>query len=297
VADLLSNRSRLRVWHADDERFRVDRLTTGAESDTYVYGNISLVWDSDQRTVVRSVGPSQLPLPRPPDVLPSQLGKRVVEQLPADGAGVRKAGTDRIAGRATVELRWQPHDPKSLVGDVRMWVDPTNGLPLRVQLRPVGSDTIAFETSFLDLKLGPPDAAALRFDVAGTPRADVQDTLAPSPGDAKPPYVLPQTLAGLPQRSGPAPMVSTYGRGTALVALFALDDATVDSLRSQIDSPGRPPIRTSFGEATAVEAPMLRALIFTSADRGYVLAGTVPLEVLESMGQELVDNPPDRTGT
>jgi predicted DNA-binding transcriptional regulator len=40
---------------------------------------------------------------------------------------------------------------------------------------------------------------------------------------------------------------------------------------------------------------MLRALIFSSGDRGYVLAGTVPLEVLESMAQELVDNPPDRS--
>lgn len=297
LADLLSDRSRLRVWHAADQRFRVDRLTVGAESDVYVYGNISLTWDSDQRTVIRSVAASQLPQPQPPDVLPSALGRRIVEQLPADGAGVSKVGSDRVAGRAAVELRWRPNDPKSLVGDVRLWVDPTNGLVLRVQLRPVGSNLIAFETSFLDLKLGTPEAKALQFDVAGTPRADVQDTVPPGPQDSNPAFQLPATLGGLPQRSPQKPLVATYGRASALVAVIALDNATADSLRAQIDSPGRPPIRTPFGPATAVEAPMLRGLIFSSGDRGYVLAGTVPLEVLESMGQQLVNNPPDRGGT
>ena len=79
------------------------------------------------------------------------------------------------------------------------------------------------------------------------------------------------------------------------MAVAALDNATADSIRSQIDSPGRPPLRAPFGEGTLIEAPMLRALIFSSADRGYVLAGTVPLEVLEAMALELVQNPPDRT--
>lgn len=294
VIDLLSDRSRLRVWHAAEQRFRVDRLTPGAETDTYVYGNISLTWNSGQRTIIRAVSKPQLPQPEPPDALPTSLGRRLSELLPADGAGVRLAGTDRIAGHAATELRWQPNDPRSLVGDVRMWVEPTNGLPLRVQLRPVGSELIAFETSYLDLDVGTPDPAALRFDVGGTPRADVQDTLPASETDSASPFELPPSLAGLPQRAPADPLVATYGQGAALVAVLALDNATADSIRSQIDSPGRPPNKFTFGEGTVVEAPMLRALIFSSADRGYVLAGTVPLEVLASMGQELVDNPPDR---
>jgi hypothetical protein len=295
VINLLSDRSRMRVWQAGANRFRVDRLTAGAESDTYVSGAISLTWDSDQRTVLRQVAQPQLPLPTPPDVLPNTLGKRLLEALPADGTGVRIAGNDRIAGRAATELRWRPNDPQSLVGDVRIWVDPTNGLPLRVVLRPVGSDLVAFETSYLDLSLTPPDPDSLRFDVGGTQRADVQDTLPPSQQDLTPPFELPATLAGFPQRSPAKPFVATYGRGAALVAAIALDNASADSIRSQLDSPGRPGIRGPFGEGSLVEAPMLRALIFSSGDRGYVLAGTVPLEVLESMAQELVDNPPDRS--
>lgn len=294
VINLLSDRSRMRVWQAGANHFRVDRLTTGAELDVYVSGPSSLTWDSDQRSVLRQVSEPQLPLPGPPDVLPHALGRRLLQALPANGAGVRIVGHDRIAGRATTELRWEPHDPRSLIGDVRLWVDPTNGLPMRVELRPVGSDRIAFETSFLDLKLGLPAPELLRFDVAGTPRADVQDTLAPSEQDLRPPFQLPRSLAGLPQRSGSRPFIATYGTGAALVAVTALDNATADSIRAQIDTPGRPPLKASFGEGTLVAAPMLRALIFSSADRGYVLAGTVPLEVLEAMAQELVDNPPDR---
>jgi hypothetical protein len=295
VINLLSDRSRMRVWKAGANRFRVDRLTVGAESDTYVSGAISLTWTSDQRTVLRQVAQPQLPLPTPPDVLPDTLGRRLLEALPADGTGVRIAGNDRIAGRAATELRWRPNDAQSLVGDVRIWVDPTNGLPLRVVLRPVGSDLVAFETSYLDLSLTPPDPDSLRFDVGGTQRADVQDALPPSQQDLTPTFQLPATLAGFPQRSPAKPFIATYGRGAALVAAIALDNASADSIRSQLDAPGHPGIRGSFGEGSLVVAPMLRALIFSSGDRGYVLAGTVPLEVLESMAKELVDNPPDRS--
>jgi hypothetical protein len=176
-----------------------------------------------------------------------------------------------------------------------MWIDPTNGLPLRVELRPVGSELVAFETTFIDLDLATPDPSALRFDVAGTPRADVSDALPPSGPDLIAPFRLPRSIAGLPRRSDAKPFVATYGDGVALVAVAALDSATADSIRQQIDAGGRSTIRGAFGEGTVIEAPMLRALIFSSADRGYVLAGTVTPEVLQAMALELATNPPDRT--
>jgi hypothetical protein len=98
----------------------------------------------------------------------------------------------------------------------------------------------------------------------------------------------------LPQRSPPRPFIATYGSGAALVAVTVIDNATAESLREQIDSPGRPPIHGTFGEGTLIEAPMLRALIFSSGDRGYVLAGTVTLQVLEQMALDLEKNPPPR---
>lgn len=295
TVNLLSDRSRLRIWHAGANRFRVDRLTLGAETSRYVSGDITLSWDSDTRRISREVANPQLPLPEPPDVLPTSLGRRLVEALPADGAGVRLGGTDRIAGRATREVRWTPNDRRSLVGDVRLWVDPTNGLPLRVELRPVGSELVAFETGLIDLTLAPPDPEVLRFDVNGTQRADVSDALPPSGPDLIPPFRLPPALVGLRQRSDAAPFVATYGDGVALVAVAGLDSATADSIRQQIDSGGRSTLRGTFGEGTLIEAPMLRALIFSSADRGYVLAGTVTVEVLQAMALELATNPPERT--
>jgi hypothetical protein len=295
VLNLLSARSRLRVWNAGANRFRVDRLTLGAENDAYVSGPISVTWDSDNRRISREVAPSQTPMPTAPDVLPPSLGRRLLELLPADGAGVLKAGDQRVAGRATTELRWRPNDPRSLIGDVRLWIDPTNGVPMRVELRPVDSDVIAFETAFVDFSLTPPTAEDLTFDVGGTPRADVSDAVPPSDVDLVPPYRLPPSIGGLPQRSGAAPFIATYGEGAALVAVTALDSATADSVRQQIDPSGRPGLQASFGEGSLIQAPMLRALVFSSADRGYILAGTVTLEVLERMAQQLVDDPPERT--
>ena len=295
VVGLLSDRSRLRVWHAGPRQFRVDRITTGGEDDTYVAGAITLTWSSAERRLLRQIADPQLPLPQPPDVLPNSLGRHLVESLPADGRGVRRGGDRRIAGRATTELIWHPDDPRSLVGQVSIWVDPTNGLPLRVEMRPTDSRVVAFETSYLNLSLAPPDPDHLRFDVRGTPRIDVQDTLPPSQQDLTPAFQLPAKLAGLPKRSDAKPFIATYGTGASLVAVTAFDSTTADSIRQQIDSPGRPPLRGSFGEGTLVEAPMLRALIFSSADRGYVLAGTVTPEVLQQMAQDLVDAPPPRT--
>lgn len=295
VVNLLSARSRLRVWNAGANRFRVDRLTLGAESDVYVSGPISVSWDSDTRRIDRTVSQPQIPLPAPPDALPPSLGRRLLEVLPADGSGVRLAGDTRIAGRATTELRWRPADPRSLIGDVRLWIDPTNGLPMRVQLRPVDSDVVAFETGFIDFSLTPPKPEDLSFDVGGTPRADVSDALPPSDTDLIPPFQLPPTIGGLRQRSAAKPFIATYGDGAALVAVTALDSATADSIRQQIDPSGRPGLQAAFGEGSLIQAPMLRALVFSSADRGYILAGTVTLEVLEQMAQQLVDKPPERT--
>lgn len=294
VVGLLSDTSRLRVWQAGANRFRVDRLTAGGESDVYVSGNISLTWDSSERRLVRQVGRSQLPLPEPPDILPTSLGRQLLNYLPADGRGVQRRDDQRIAGRAAAGLVWRPNDPRSLVAEVRMWIDPSNGLPLKVQLQPTDARLVAFETSFLDLSLAPPDPDHLRFDVRHTQRLDLQDSFASSDQDLTPPFRLPQSIAGLPLRSDARPFIATYGDGAALVAVTAVDDATADSIRQQIDSPGRPPIQGTFGEGTLIEAPMLRALIFSSGDRGYVLAGTVTPQFLEQMALDLVNNPPDR---
>jgi hypothetical protein len=183
---------------------------------------------------------------------------------------------------------WHPNDPRSLIGQVKVWVDPTNGLPLRVELTPTGTSVDAFDTSFLDLSLTPPDPHSLSFDVAGTERIDVQDAVPQSPDNTRPQVPLPRILDGLPQRSEAHPFVSTFGTGPVLVAVVGFDGATADSIRQQIDSPGRPPLHGAFGEGTLVEAPMLRALIFSSAGRGYVLAGPVTPEVLQAMALDLV---------
>ncbi len=296
VITLLGDRTRLRVWQAAPDRYRVDRITPYGEQDTYVTGRRTLTWESNERRLTREVAPPQFPQPAPPDVLPTSLGYRLLEAMPWDGRGVQLGNEQRVAGRATIAMTWHPNDPRSLVGQVRMWIDAENGLPLQVEMKSTTSDLVAFETRFLDLSLTPPSDEVLRFDARHTPRIDIQNMPPPAPQDLTPQYVLPTELAGLPRRSDARPFLATYGQGVSVVSLIAFDSATADSIRQQIDSPGRPPYKGSFGEGTLIEAPMLRGLIFSSGERGYALAGTVTLDVLQQIAQQLVDNPPDRTG-
>ena len=110
----------------------------------------------------------------------------------------------------------------------------------------------------------------------------------PPPGT---PVRLPRTLAGLPQRSDAGTGVATYGRRYALLAVAPVDPALVGAVRSELDSPSRPPVRGKFGEASIVVTPLVNALAVADSKTGWLLAGTVSVEVLKQVAAELVTGP------
>ncbi len=290
VTDLLSRTNRLRVWWASPTSYRVDRVTAIAESDVYQQPGGVWQWDSDKRLAQFITTTPQIPLPGPQDALPPNLARRVLEQAPA--SQVKSIDARWIAGRKALGLEWAPHDPVSLIGLVKVWVDQDNGLPLAVDLFPVGSIHRAFSTAFLDIQFKAPGKAVLHFDPNNDPTATIINAEPNAPDDNRARYLLPPTIAGLPQRSPPAPLVATYGRGVSLVAVVAIDSLGGQALRQQIDSPSRPPIKGKFGTGSYISAPLLNGLVFTSGDRGYVLLGTVTRDQLEAMALDLVRNPP-----
>ena len=222
--------------------------------------------------------------------MPGNLARRLLEQVPA--SQITTINSRRIAGRAALGLDWRVHDVRSLIGEVRVWVDQDTGMPLAVDIFPVGSSHRAFSTAFLDIKFQAPDPAVLKFDPNNDPTASVINAEPNSPDDNIPRYRLPATIGGLPERSPPAPLVATYGEGPNLVAVVALDSLGAQALRQQIDSPSRPPITGKFGEGSLISAPLLTGLVFTSHDRGYVLLGTVTQAQLEIMALDLERHPP-----
>lgn len=293
--NLLSTTNRLQVWWAGPVRYRVDRQTAVAETDVYRQPDGVWTWDSDLRHAEHAVATPLVPLPGPQDALPANLARRLLEQVPA--GAVSTLDSRRIAGRAALGLSWHPKDKRSLIGEVRLWVDPATGVALAVDIFPVGSSHRAFSTAFLDIAFTPPDAQALRFDPSGDPTATVINSEPGGPDNNRPRYRLPATIGGLPERSPPAPLVATYGTAADLVAVVALDAQSGQEIRQQIDSPSRPPITGAFGEASLISNPLLTGLVFVSGDHGYLLLGTVTRAQLEVMAADLERHPArDYTG-
>ncbi len=294
VIDLLSQTNRLRVWYAGPQHYRVDRLTAGAENDVYRNGRATWTWDSNNRYAQYTENAPQIPLPGPQDVLPANLGRRVVAQ--ARASEVQLSDSARIAGRPALGLTWRPKDKRSLIGLVKVWADADTGVPLAVEIREVGGKARAFSSSFLDISFTTPSKAQLTFHPAKDPTATV-DTTQAGVDDTTPRAILPATLGGLRRRSPMKPLVATYGQGASLVAVADLGDpGIVASLRSQIDSPSRPPIKGAFGTGSLIEVPLVNALVFASKDAGYVLVGTVTRDQLEAMALDLVKHPPRQVG-
>lgn len=294
VDGLLSDTSRLRVWWAGADRFRVDRVTTANEYDVRREPGLTWVWDSGPRRATAMSGTPAVQTPEPPDALPSSLARRLLAAVtPADVASGRIHGIDarRVAGRSAAGLAWTPHDPSSLVREVRVWADPATGLPLDVEVDAAGLPN-AYRTSFLDLTMGPPAPAALAFDPTQDRSADVESTPPDTSASLAAPYRLPATIGGLPQRSAARPFVATYGSGVSLVVVVPVDASAAQAVRDQLDSPAHPPVKESFGVASELATPLVSGLVFTSKDRGYILAGTVTRAVLLRMAQQLVDHPP-----
>jgi hypothetical protein len=290
VTDLISRTNRLRVWWASPNLYRVDRVTAIAESDVYQQSGGVWQWDSDKRLAQFVTNTPQVPLPGPQDALPGNLARRLLEQAPA--SQLTSIDSRWIAGRKALGLEWNPETPTSLIGQVRVWVDQDTGMPLAVDVFPVGSTHRAFSTAFLDVRFKAPGASVLHFDPNNDPTATIINDEPNAPDSGQVRFVLPTAIAGLPQRSPPSPLVATYGKGVSLVAVAAIDSLGGQALRQQVDSPSHPPIRGKFGTGSFISAPLLSGLIFTSGDRGYVLLGTVTRDQLEAMALDLVRNPP-----
>ena len=288
VPALLSGTNRLRAWWAGPTRYRVDRVTFAAESDVYRAGNRVWTWDSNTRMAVQTAGKPQFPLPGPEDALPGNLARRLLAQ--ANPADLHPAGARRIAGRTVLAMTWKPNDPRSTIGQVKVWVDQDNGLPLSVEVRSISGGR-AFSSSFLDIHFAAPNPSVLRFDPSSDKTAIVENTEPGAPQSVAATFSLPATIGTLRRRSLPSPLIATYGFGPSIVAVTALDPQAAGALRQQIDSPGHPPVKGAFGVGSLIETPLVTGLVFATSSNGYVLLGTVTRDQIERMALDLVRHP------
>lgn len=295
VPALLGGATRMRVWWSSEQSWRVDTLTLNGEVGTYGTGSTTTVWDFERSDLTTVLGADGVRLPRADDLLPPQAARRVLSWVGADD--LVEALPDRwVAGRVAAGVRLVPGDPRSTVAHVDLWVDPDSGLPL--ELRVVNANGLdALVSRFLDVHIGAPAAAVL---VAPSPigaRREFMSTpdLAAAV-DARSPWRLPDTLAGLPASRSALEGTATYGVGLVRFAVLPLPpDLAHDILHSASDA-GALELELSLGAGSLVTSSILNAVVVRAVDdqHAYVLAGLVTAETLERAAQELLADPPPR---
>ncbi|MDQ6649179.1 MAG: hypothetical protein M3Z02_03540, partial [Actinomycetota bacterium] len=233
------------------------------------------------------------------DLLPPELGRRLAGAARPEEVS-RTAGR-RVAGRAATGLRITPRDPATTISRIEIWADRATGLPLRAEVTPRGTDQPVLRTAFLDLDLRAPVppptfTPPLGSNVSVVTAPDIAGRL-----DELAPYLLPDTLAGLPRRVRLAGVAAdagtaTYGDGYALVVVLPLPaDLTAQVLRRLEGSPAKDvdvgrPAATVLG----IDTPLVNALVVRGGRRGYLIAGTVGRPTLELAARTLLDSPPRR---
>ena len=290
LAQLLGEANRLRAWWRADDDWRVDRLRSTGETDLFRRGGTMVRWVFESQTATLAPA-SELRLPDASDLLPPTLGRAVLQG--ARPAELSRLPARRVAGIAAAGLRLAPEDPASSVARVDLWVDPTTGLVLSVELYGRGEVRPAVETALVELDRRMPLASLTEFRPAGDVKLVYEEAVdVAAAANAFAPYDLPPRLGGLASRDGTDPAaVGIYGRGpTTLIAL---------PLRGQIAGPLRERIRgstaareTSVGTLAPVGPISLlvtpRRVDAAGRGRSFLLTGTVTADTLERAATELL---------
>ncbi len=291
VADLLSDRTTMRVWWRGPDEHRVDVVTATGETGVHVDPGGTWTWEFESTTARRS-DPAPLALPAPPDLVPAALGRRLLSE--AADTELSRTGARRVAGRDALGLRLVPAAPAASVASVDVWADAATGLPLAVEVRADDAPVPALDTRFLDLDLTTPPAGVVAFtppaDARVLPGEDTEDLLREA-GRRLSEVTLPGELAGLPRRTlaGAPGAVGVYGSGVTLLAVAPVPGRLAAGLRQALAAA---PAAVTDELGTRVAAGPLGLMLVEPPGRGaYVLTGTVTVDALADAAGALTGAP------
>lgn len=287
--------TRVRVWFAEPDRWRADELTPGGETGWYREPGGLWRWATGRQRVIFATRdettsePSRFP--RPLDLSPAELGRRVLHDADDLGLAVERIEPRRVAGIAAVGVRLTPADPDATtITRIDLWADPATGLVLRVDIH-TGGATPVFETSYLDLAFAEPEADVLSFDPDETGvvyrTTTTMDALETVDGVSFVP--LPDVLGGLDVRDPDDTGVRTYGSGLGLVTVFAVPNGVLGRRLDALPTTDRP----WGGSAVLIEADLVNLELIDSGGVTYVVAGTVPVAVIDAVAAEVAGSGDD----
>jgi len=291
LVELFADRTTTRVWWRGPEDWRVDTVTFTGETGVHRNGSTVWTWEYEANRATNSPVPA-LRTPRPDDLLPSELGRRLLSE--AEPGEVTRLPAERIAGVDAPGLSLIPREQQSNVDRVHIWADPATGLALRVSVYGEGSTQPAVTTSFLDVDFDRPGAAATYFSPPPGARVQVEEvTDIVAAADRFVDLIPPEQLAGLERRDRSEGLgsVGDYGRGVTVLIAVPLPHDFAEPLRRQLAEAPGVELDNPLGTAVTV-GPF--SVLLTGHDRegSFLLTGTVDLATLERAAQDLLANPP-----
>jgi len=181
LSSLISGTHTMRVWFAGPDKARMALLGTLGESDVIRNGKNVWVWSSQDKTAKHYLAPTNATLTgaaakhsaakRAAAGMPGAADLPTSPQAAAEKAlgaispstVVTTSGTATVAGRSAYELVLTPKETTSLVAQVRVAIDGTEHVPLRVQVFAKSVPDPVFEVGFSAVDFARPDAAQFAF--------------------------------------------------------------------------------------------------------------------------------------
>jgi hypothetical protein len=298
VTPLLDGVTRMRVWQAAPDHWRVDTLSDAGEDDTYQVGADTFAWNSGQQLLTAIEGRQVIRLPRAADLMPQALAIRLITQAGA-GAAISLLPPRRVAGQSAAGLAIKPASARSTIAQADIWAAPGTGLPLLVQVFGRGSATPALQAQFLEAGPWTPDSAVL------TPqRGPGTGFTTTTPGDFTgvlqnlDDEKLPDSLAELARVPSPVPQIGVYGSGLTVFAVLTFRRGTGGQLLDNALKAGATPLKFGDGTGAVASAPLVNLVLvhpFHSPDT-FLLFGLVSRAALEQAAAVLAARPDEDVG-
>jgi outer membrane lipoprotein-sorting protein len=178
---LLAGSHTLRIWYSDPDHYRLSAPGELSEADLIRDSSTVWVWNSIGNSVTKyTLAPnaSAPSLPAAP-TNPQQTAKAVLASVGATTT-VSAQSNVSVAGVAAYQLVLAPKDKQSLIGQVTIAIDGSNGVPLRVQVFARGADTPAIQVGYTAIQFVPPAPSELSF--TPPPGATVMQGIGGLPG-------------------------------------------------------------------------------------------------------------------
>ena len=166
LSSLLTGSHTVRVWYASPDHFRLAVPQSLSESDVIRDGNTAWLWQSTLNKVTKFTLPAhsaarQPAVPKQP-LTPQQAAQQVLAAV-GPTTTVSVASNVTVAGQAAYGLVLAPKDARSLVGQVQIDIDGSNGVPLRLQVFARGASSPAFQVGYTAIQFVTPAPADLSF--------------------------------------------------------------------------------------------------------------------------------------